>query len=170
MRRLCGIILMALLIPAVSQGAGYVVGTYGLGGEMGEPSAGLEIGAIFLSDLHPTGGAFSLGIGISIGGTDESPPSTYPPTSPISIRTLVEYNDGNEQAVCLCAGTELTPGLFAIGGLGYATQNVVTIAYAPDGWYQVDSEDDTYVPWLVGIRYAVEGLVMGLGVRVWPLT
>jgi hypothetical protein len=54
--------LMIVFIPAICQAEGYVIVNYGIGGEIDEPSLGLEIGGIFLSYLHPTGGALSLGI------------------------------------------------------------------------------------------------------------
>lgn len=66
--------MVFLLFPVMSHGAGYVLATYGSGGEVEGPSYGIEMGGIFLSPYHPAGGAFSVGLGISVADTDEDPP------------------------------------------------------------------------------------------------
>ena len=120
--------LMVVILPAVCQAEGYVLVNYGIGGDIDEPRLGVEIGGIFLSYLHPTGGALSLGIGISAGDTDEDPPSALLPTAPApTYDALRDFNDGNEQEVYVSFGAEMVPSFFGVAGLGYASQNTTTI-------------------------------------------
>ncbi|HQJ10130.1 MAG TPA: hypothetical protein PLF54_14070, partial [Deltaproteobacteria bacterium] len=114
--------LIAVFFPAVCLASGYVLVNYGIGGKVDEPSLGVELGGIFLSDLHPTGGALSLGLGVSIADTDENPPSTGEP-----FNTRTKFNDGNEQEIDVTFGAEMIPSFFAVAGVGYASQDTVTI-------------------------------------------
>ena len=140
--------LVFLLLPVISHGAGYVLANYGSGGEVDGPSYGLEMGGIFLSPYHPNGGAFSVGLGISIADTDEDPPDV----------PAKEYNDGNEQEVYAAFGAEITPAFFGVAGIGYASQDIVK----PDG-ASGDSDTDTNVSWMLGVRYVVEWFNIGVG-------
>ncbi|HPI91655.1 MAG TPA: hypothetical protein PLT09_00170 [Deltaproteobacteria bacterium] len=141
--------LVLLFIPLVSHGAGYVLADYGSGGEVDGPSYGLEMGGIFLSPYHPNGGAFSVGLGISIADTDENPPAS--PTR--------KYNDGNEQEVHATLGAEITPAFFGVAGIGYASQDVVK----PGTVSEKDSDTENHVSWMLGMRYVVEWFNLGVG-------
>lgn len=141
--------LFVLFLPALSHGAGYVLGNFGVGGEVDSPSYGLELGAIFLSPYHPTGGAYSVGLGISIADSDEDPPDA--PTK--------EYNDGNEQEVCAVFGAEISPAFFGVAGVGYASQDIVKPGTTTDR----ETETDTNVTWMLGARYVVEWFNFGVG-------
>ncbi|HHO76203.1 MAG TPA: hypothetical protein ENN05_07210 [Deltaproteobacteria bacterium] len=164
MRRLFLVIILAVLIPAMVHAEGYVVVNYGIAGEIDEPSLGIEMGGIFLSYLHPAGGALSLGIGVSVGDTDEDPPSAFlPPSAATVYDTFRDYNDGNEQEVNMVFGAELSPSFFAVAGLGYASQNTTTIGFSGTQYYEVDTGKDINATWMVGMRYIIEGLNMGLG-------
>ena len=141
--------LLFLLFPMISHGAGYVIANYGSGGDVDGPSYGLEMGGIFLSPYHPQGGAFSVGLGISIADTDEDPPDV----------PAKEYNDGNEQEVHAAFGAEITPAFFGVAGIGYASQDIVK----PDGVGGKDSDTDTNVTWMLGVRYVMEWFNIGVG-------
>jgi len=141
--------MVFLLFPVMSHGAGYVLATYGSGGEVDGPSYGLEMGGIFLSPYHPAGGAFSVGLGISVADTDEDPPD----------RITKTYNDGNEQEVHATFGAEITPAFFGVAGIGYASQDTVQ----PDGLGGKDSETDSHASWLLGVRYVMEWFNIGVG-------
>lgn len=145
------IIGMLCLLPGLSYGAGYIIGTYGFGGPMDDISWGAEIGGVFLSDLHPTGGAVSGGVGFSVGQTEDSIPSTAPSSK--------RFNDGNENEGYINLGAELAPAFFGTVGLGYSSQKVVTIA--PAG--ETDSETKNYVTGMIGLRYVIQGLSAGIG-------
>ena len=157
-------VVMITFVPAVCLAEGYVLVNYGIGGEIDEPSLGVEMGGIFLSYLHPTGGALSLGIGISVGDTDEDPPSAALPPSPAPAYSSVrDLNDGNEQEVYLSFGAEIVPSFFGIAALGYANQNITTIGVSGLDNYEIDTDKDKNVTWMLGMRYIIEGLNMGLG-------
>ncbi len=164
MKRLFFGVLLALLIPGLAHAEGYVLVNYGVAGEIDEPSLGIEMGGIFLSYLHPTGGALSLGIGVSVGDTDEDPPSVpLPPSAGTVYDAFLDYNDGNEQEVNIDFGAELAPSFFGVAGLGYASQNTSTIGFSGDNYYEVATNKETYVTWMLGMRYIIEGLDIGLG-------
>jgi len=156
--------LLMLLLPAVCAAEGYVMVNYGIGGDIDEPSLGVEIGGIFLSRLHPEGGAFSFGLGVSVADTDEDVPiAALPPTPAPPYDLIARYNDGNEQEVYVSLGAEIIPALFAVGGLGYASQDTVLIARSAGQYYEVDSESENNVSWMLGMRYIIRGLNAGLG-------
>lgn len=157
-------VIMVVFVPAVCLAEGYVLVNYGIGGEIDEPSLGVEMGGIFLSYLHPTGGALSLGIGISVGDTDEDPPSaSIPPAPAPAYDSIHEFNDGNEQEVYLSFGAEMVPSFFGVAALGYANQNTTTIGVSGGDSYEIDTDKDRNVTWMLGMRYVIEGLNMGLG-------
>ncbi|MEA2102983.1 MAG: hypothetical protein U9P80_10540 [Thermodesulfobacteriota bacterium] len=156
-------IAFLLMFPVCLHADGYVIGTYGIGGKISEPSYGMEIGGVFLSDLHPTGGALSLGLGVSVGDTDENPPDATIPPSGLTPSYVLEYNDGNEQDIYMSLGAELVPALFMVAGVGYATQDVITLGRYTDTLYRIDSETQNNVTFLFGLRYLIEGLNAGLG-------
>jgi hypothetical protein len=139
--------MLLVLLPVISYGAGYVIADYAVGGRIDAPSLGLEMGAIFLSPYHPNGGAFSLGLGISLADTDENPPSFSDHPR--------KYNDGNEQEIYASFGAEIVPAFFGVAGVGYATQDVVK----PGG----SSQTDNNVSLMLGMRYILEGIDIGLG-------
>jgi hypothetical protein len=145
------LITLMVFLPMISHGAGYVIADYASGGEIDAQSIGLEMGAIFLSPYHPNGGAFSLGLGISIADTDENPPSFSNHQGKI--------NDGNEQEVYASFGAEIVPAFFGVAGVGYATQDVVKF----DTSQERSSETDNNISWMLCMRYVLEGLNMGLG-------
>ncbi len=151
------IILWTLLVaffPMVSHGAGYIFANYGNGGEANEQSYGLEIGGIFLSPYHPTGGAFSIGIGASVAETDEDPPS-YSSGS-------LKYNDGNEQEIYAAFGAEIVPSFFGVIGLGCSVQSVKS--YGSSGnTYVSKTDNETNFAGMIGMRYVIKGMAMGLG-------
>lgn len=149
MKKIISSVVSLLLVPVMAHAAGYVFATYGSGGEVDGPSYGLEMGGIFLSPYHPNGGAFSVGLGVSIADTDEDPPDN--PTK--------KYNDGNEQEVYAALGAEITPGFFGVAGIGYASQDIVK----PDGALGEDSDTDTNVSWMLGVRYVMEWFNIGVG-------
>ncbi|HOS96490.1 MAG TPA: hypothetical protein PLR71_08690 [Deltaproteobacteria bacterium] len=149
MKRFLWAMLLVILVPSVSEGAGYVALNYGTGGEVDESSYGIELGGIFLSSHHPRGGAFSVGLGVSIADTDEDPPAN--PTR--------KYNDGNEQEVSLVLGAEITPAFFGVAGVGYASQDIVKPGIDPGG----DSDTDRNASWMLGARYVVEWFNIGVG-------
>jgi len=164
MKRLFWVIILAVFIPALVHAEGYVLVSYGIAGEIDEPSLGLEMGGIFLSYLHPTGGAFSFGLGVSVGDTDEDPPSSLlPPSAGTEYDTFLDYNDGNEQEVNIDFGAELAPSFFAVVGLGYASQNTTTIGFSGSQYYEVATGKDSNATWMLGMRYIIEGLDIGLG-------
>ncbi|MCD6570316.1 MAG: hypothetical protein J7L53_06400 [Deltaproteobacteria bacterium] len=163
-KRIILILSVILLFPGICLASGYVLATYGTGGdEIDGPSLGIELGGIFLSDLHPTGGAFSFGLGISVGDSDEDPPSIakLPLGSPVT--GLIDYNDGNEQEVYLSFGAEMTPALFGVAGIGYTSQKIVTIGLTDGTLYEVDDETDNNISGMLQIRYAWEGFTLGIG-------
>lgn len=145
MKKIIFPMLFLILYPMLSHGAGYVFASYGSGGEVDGPSYGLEMGGIFLSPYHPNGGAFSVGVGISIADTDEDPPDD----------PAREYNDGNEQEVYAAFGAEITPAFFGVAGIGYASQDIVKP--------EEESDTDSNVSWMLGVRYVVEWFNIGVG-------
>jgi hypothetical protein len=165
MKRLLTVLaVLLLLFPTVCAAEGYVLVNYGLGGKIDEPSLGVEMGGIFLSSLHPDGGALSFGLGVSIADTDEDIPSAALPGVPTpAYDLLAEYNDGSEQEVYVSFGAEMIPALFAVAGVGYASQDTVLIGRSGEQYYEVDSESDNNVSWMLGMRYIIQGLNVGLG-------
>lgn len=164
MKRLLAIMVVFLVfLPSICAANGYILANYGIGGEVEEPSLGLELGGIFLSNLHPTGGALSFGLGVSVADTDENPPSGIQPASGLTYNPLVEYNDGREQEIDVTFGAEMVPAFFAVGGIGYASQNTVVIGTAGGQNYEVDSDTERNIAWMLGARYAIQGLNVGLG-------
>ncbi|MCU0575864.1 MAG: hypothetical protein MUD15_03445 [Desulfobacterota bacterium] len=143
--------LFLMLVPSFSHGAGYVQVNCGSGGEVDGISYGLEMGGIFLSPYHPNGGAFSMGLGISIADTDEDPPAA----------PLKKYNDGNEQEIYASFGAEITPAFFGVAGIGYASQDIVKPGTGLDNIKETDTE--TNASWLFGMRYVVEWFNIGVG-------
>lgn len=146
--------LLITILPLISHGAGYVLATYGNGGKVNDSSYGLEMGGIFLSPYHPNGGAFSLGIGASIAQTDEDAPS--------DTSGNWKFNDGNEQEIYAAFGAEIVPAFFGVVGLGYAVQNIKS-ASSSGNTSTSGSENDNNFAWMVGMRYVVKGINMGLG-------
>jgi len=163
MRKIFFAVVLMAVIPCICHGAGYALFTYGVGGEIDEPSYAIELGGIYLSNLHPTGGAFSFGLGVSIGDTDENPPSASAAPSGTNFRNLRDYNDGNEQEVFLSLGAEMVPAIYAVVGFGYSNQDEVTIGVADDEIFEVDSETKHFVPWMIGVRYVREFFTVGVG-------
>jgi hypothetical protein len=159
------VILAALLImvPAISQGAGYVIVDYANGGKIHEPSIGLELGGIFLSSLHPTGGAFSIGVGISAADTDEDPPSALVPAGPMTFDAIRNFNDGTEQEIYGALGAEIVPAFFAVGGIGYSSQDIKVIGTSGGQLYRIESKTENHVTGMIGMRYVLEWLNIGLG-------
>ena len=138
--------LVLMILPIVSLGAGYVIANYGDGGKVSAKSYGVELGGIFLSPLHPNGGAFSVGVGASIAKTDESSSS---------VRT---FNDGNEQEIYGVFGAEIVPAFFGVAGVGYASQDTKTHTITKTG-----SGTDNFGTWMLGMRYVVKMFNVGLG-------
>ncbi|MDT8271910.1 MAG: hypothetical protein RRA35_01835 [Desulfomonilia bacterium] len=165
MRRVVTLVVAMLVLPWVCHGAGYVCVNYALGGKIDGPSLGIEMGGVFLSDLHPQDGALSVGIGISVADTDDDPPSAdTPPVQQPTYSAQKEYNDGYEQEVSLVLGAELIPAFFAVLGVGYASQDTVLVGTtAGNQHYKLDTETDTNVSLMLGMRYVLRGLNMGLG-------
>ena len=60
-------------------------------------------------------------------------------------------------------GAEMIPALFAVGGIGYSSQDTVLIGRSGDQFFEVDSESDNNVTWMLGMRYIIQGLNVGLG-------
>ncbi len=163
-RLLIALAFLLVLVPTLCRAEGYVMVNYGIGGDIDEPSLGVEMGGIFFSHLHPEGGAVSFGLGVSIADTDEDIPSAVlPPVPAPAYEQFTEYNDGNEQEVYVSVGAEMIPALFAVGGVGYASQDTVVVGRSADQFYEVDSESDNNVTWMLGMRYIIQGLNVGLG-------
>jgi hypothetical protein len=152
-----------VLLPGVCGASGYVMVNYGYGGKVDNPSLGVELGGVFLSSLHPSGGALSVGLGVSVADTDDNPPAskTVFPVPPLSHRT--DFNDGNEQEINAVFGAELMPSLFAVVGAGYSTQDTVTLGVNSGKVYEADSGTDKNATFMLGLRYVVQGLDLGLG-------
>jgi hypothetical protein len=154
---------LMVLLPGVCGASGYLMVNYGVGGTIDEPSMGIELGGIFLSNLHPRGGAVSIGVGLSVADTDEDMPSaqnTYP-LPPLSNRK--DYNDGDEQEINAVIGAELKDALFVVGGIGYATQKTVTFGWNGGQAYEESSDTEKNATFMLGLRYIVEGLDIGVG-------
>ena len=152
---------LIVLFPGVCGASGYFLANYGLGGKADGASIGVEIGAVFLSKLHPSGGALSIGVGVSAADTDEDAPSAPSTTLPLS--NLRDYNDGYEQEIDVVLGAELVPALFLVGGLGYAMQDVKTFGTNGGRLYEEGSSTDHYGAYMLGVRYVIEGLNVGVG-------
>ena len=154
-----------ICLPLNASASGYVLGTYGSGGEIDESSFGVEMGAIFLSYIHPTGGAFSLGLGISVANSDENPPSlTYPLLPGTRAVWSKDYNDGNEQEIYISLGAEIVPSLFLVVGGGFSRQDKVNIIGTSSG-QMCEASDTTehHGTFSLQFRYAIEGITFGLG-------
>lgn len=161
-RLLTALTVLLVLVPTLCSAEGYVMVNYGIGGDIDEPSLGVEMGGIFLSRLHPEGGAVSFGLGVSVADTDEDIPATvFSP--PAGFDQFIEYNDGNEQEVYVSFGAEIIPALFAVTGMGYASQDTVTIGRFGGQNFEVDSESDNNISWMLGLRYVIQGLNAGVG-------
>jgi hypothetical protein len=152
---------LTVLFPGVCGASGYFLANYGLGGESDGASLGVEIGAVFLSSLHPSGGAFSIGVGVSGADTDENPPSA--PSTVLPLTRLRDYNDGYEQEITAVFGAELVPALFAVGGLGYASQDIETFGLNGGTLYEKGSDTENWATYMLGLRYVIEGLNVGVG-------
>jgi hypothetical protein len=163
MRKTVLMVCMLLLLPGLSHAAGYVIGTYGFGGKMDGSSWGVELGGVFLSDLHPNGDALSAGIGFSVGNTDDNPPSASVPPTGVSPDQIKKYNDGNEYEGYVNFGAELMPSLFGSIGIGYSTQKVLSIGQSGGAYYETRDETEKYVTGMIGLRYVIEGFSMGIG-------
>jgi len=139
----------------ISQGAGYVIANYGDGGRVHASSYGVELGGIFLSSLHPNGGAFSVGIGASIADTNEHPSSDF----------IGKANDGNEQEIYGVFGVEIVPAFFGVVGVGYASQDKKTYEVSGSSPTTVKSGSgtDNFGTWMLGMRYVVKMFNVGLG-------
>lgn len=164
MKRFLAIVgIFSVLFPAVCSANGYIIANYGIGGgDVDDPSLGIEMGGIFLSSLHPTGGALSIGLGVSVADTDENPPSGIPGQG-LVYDPLIKYNDGKEQEIDLTFGAELIPSLFAVAGIGYAGQDTVRIGTNGNQNYEVDSDTERNAAWMLGTRYVIKGLNVGIG-------
>jgi hypothetical protein len=145
MKKVIFAIVVLMVFPMISHGAGYLLVNYGDGGKVHASSYGVELGGIFLSPYHPNGGAFSLGIGGSIANTDESAPADK----------SKQFNDGNEQEICATFGAEIVPAFFGVAGVGFATQDV----RKPDA---TKASTDNNVTWMLGMRYVVKAFDVGL--------
>lgn len=163
LKKIVLIVGVALMVPGMSFAAGYVIGTYGFGGSMDDISWGAEIGAVFLSDLHPTGDALSIGVGFSVGETDESIPSTSDLVLSGPADAVKDYNDGNEYEGYVSCGAELIPSIFGTLGVGYSRQKVMTVARQGDVYYETDSDTEYHVTGMLWMRYVREGFSAGIG-------
>ncbi len=159
------LIILFISLPLTASASVYVLGTYGSGGEIDESSLGLEMGAIFLSYLHPTGGALSVGLGISAANSDENPPSiAYPLIPGTKAIWSKDYNDGDEQEVYLSLGAEIVPSLFLVVGGGYSRQDKVNIIGTSSGqMYEASNTTEHHGTFSLQFRYAIEGITFGLG-------
>jgi hypothetical protein len=172
-KTICILMLLALAVPGMSYAGGYVLGNFGFGApsdttSAGNWSAGAEFGGIFLSSLHPTGGSFSAGVGfsVSVPKSGNKVPS-YNGKLPAGLGSYVpssDYYDGNEYEANICLGAELAPSFFLNLGGGYAWWNEETVTDPILGTrYLVDSSSKNAVTGMLGLRYAVQGFMMGLG-------
>jgi hypothetical protein len=154
------LVVLLALVPMISHGAGYIIGDFGTGGEIHGPSYGIELGGIFLSPLHPRGGAFSVGMGVSVADTDDDPTSTETILQTTSRKDL---NDGNETEVHATFGAEIVPALFGIVGIGYSSQDITVTGVATGQRYKIDTKTDNNVTGLFGIRYVRQWMNLGVG-------
>ncbi len=157
------IILIIMVIPGAGYAAGYVLGSYGSGGTVGEISYGMEMGGIFLSELHPRGGAFSFGLGVSVADTDDGMPGLPLLPGGGTLLYLKEYDDGNEQSVYAIGGMEFVTAFFGVAGIGYASQDVMQYGLSSSGWYMLESSTEHEPAYMVGVRYIRQWLGLGLG-------
>jgi hypothetical protein len=168
-KTICILILLTLAVPGMSYAGAYVLGNFGFGGRSNHLSGGAEFGGIFLSDLHPTGGSFSAGIGfsVSVPDSDQKVPhnnGTDIPTPRPNELSNDSYNDGNEYEGCATFGAELAPSFFLNIGAGYAWWKEDTVGVFNDGYkYITDTKNKNEVTGMLGVRYAIEGFTMGLG-------
>jgi hypothetical protein len=164
------LILFTLAVPGMSHAGAYVLGNFGFGApsdttSAGNWSAGAEFGGIFLSSLHPTGGSFSAGLGfaISVPKSSNKVPSYTDKWSSNPGLPATDYYDGNEYEVNACVGAELAPSFFLNLGGGYAWWNEATVTDPILGKsYLVDSSSKSSATGMIGLRYAVQGFMMGL--------
>jgi hypothetical protein len=172
-KTICMLILLTFAVPGMSYAGAYMLGNFGFGApsdttSSGNWSAGAEFGGIFLSSLHPTGGALSAGAGfaVSVPKSSNKVPS-YNGKLPASMSGLVptnDYYDGNEYEINACVGAELAPSFFLNLGAGYAWWNEDTVSDPILGTrYLVDSSSKNSVTGMIGLRYAIQGFMMGLG-------
>jgi hypothetical protein len=154
------LLVLLTLVPMISYGAGYIIGDFGTGGKVHEPSYGIELGGIFLSPLHPRGGAFSVGVGVSLATTDEDPPSNEPLLPTASRKDM---NDGNETEIHATFGAEIVPALFGIAGIGYSSQDITVTGVAAGQRFKIDSKTDNNVTGLFGVRYVRQWMNLGVG-------
>ena len=167
------LILLTLAVPGMSYAGAYVLGNFGFGApsdttSAGNWSGGAEFGGIFLSKLHPTGGSFSAGAGfaISVPKSSNKVPSNNGklPINPSGIVSTNDYYDGNEYEVNACVGAELAPSFFLNLGGGYAWWNEATVTDPILGnRYLVDTSSKNSATGMIGLRYAIQGFMMGLG-------
>jgi hypothetical protein len=170
-KTICILILLTLAVPGMSYAGAYVLGNFGFGApsdttSAGNWSAGAEFGGIFLSSLHPTGGSFSAGVGfaVSVPKSNNKAPSYNSKLSLNPGLPASDYYDGNEYEANICLGAELAPSFFLNLGGGYAWWNEETITDPVLGYrYLVDSSSKNAVTGMLGLRYAVQGFMMGLG-------
>lgn len=154
------LVVLLAFVPMVSYGAGYIIGDFGTGGKVDGPSYGIELGGIFLSPLHPRGGAFSAGIGVSIADTDDDPTSNETLLPTTSRKNL---NDGNETEIHATFGAEIVPALFGIAGIGYSSQDITETGVAGGQRYKIGSKTDNNITGLFGIRYVRQWMNLGVG-------
>lgn len=163
MKKLILIVCVALVFPGMAHAAGYIIGTYGFGGAMDGMSWGAELGGVFLSEYHPTGDAFSAGVGFSVGETEDDIPSTSNLPLPGPAEGSKKYNDGKEYEGYINLGAELIPALFGTVGVGYSSQKVVRVASLAGVNYETDSETETHITGMLGVRYVMQGFSAGIG-------
>jgi len=172
-KTICILILLTLAVPGMSYAGAYMLGNFGFGApsdttSSGNWSAGAEFGGIFLSSLHPTGGALSAGAGfaVSVPKSSNKVPSYNSKLSVNPGLPATDYYDGNEYEVNACVGAELAPSFFLNLGGGYAWWNEETVT-DPDPVfgtrYLVDTSSKNSVTGMIGLRYAIQGFMMGLG-------
>lgn len=168
-RTICISILLMLILPGMSHAGGYVLGNFGFGGKSNHLSYGAEFGGVFLSSLHPTGGAFSAGLGCSIAvpDSDQKVPhnsGSYVPTPGLTELAEDTFNDGNEYEGDIIVGAELFPSFFLNIGGGYAWWKEETVGIFSDGNKYITSKDNkNEITGMLGLRYAVQNFSMGLG-------
>jgi hypothetical protein len=83
------------------------------------------------------------------------------PINPSGIVSTNDYYDGNEYEVNACVGAELAPSFFLNLGGGYAWWNETTVTEPIR--YIADESSKNSATGMIGLRYAIQGFMMGLG-------
>ncbi len=155
------LLMISILLPTLSFGSSFFMLTGGSGGESRSTSYGIESGGEIQTGFDDE--VIMFGAGISIAYSDDMPSMSGIFVPGTGIKALKEYNDGNEYEVYITFGDEFMPGLYAVGGVGYAMQQKGYVALTDHGYVQLKSETEDRGTLLFGIRYLKSHFTGSLG-------